>query len=187
MPYPGNIGPIDPSEVPAKGYDLILSEVSDLAQNPTGVDTPTQITYGAGGTSSDGSITLASDGNLTFNETGFYALKARYRFGRDGAAGVSNLFNWVEISVDGGNNWDVIGNAIDVTLRNSSEVNIFFDLSILEFQQGVMLRAMFARSSTGSDFGGLIPSPISAPLSALGIPDAPSAQLTVYRIAPQDS
>jgi hypothetical protein len=182
MPFPNPIFPLNPDDIPAKGYDLVFTGVSPDIQNPLGLDQPLVINFGPQSQATDNSFTLGADGVLTFNEAGYYAIKTRYRFAREGASGTSNLFNYAEASTDGGLTWTILGSVIDVTLRDSSVVNIFFDLSIIELPAGIKIRALFARSSTGSNFGGLLPSQVSAPLSALGITDAPSSQLTVYKI-----
>ncbi len=146
------------------------------------LDTPQNITFGAGGTTAEGGATIAADGVITVNDDGFWSIKQRFRAGRSGASGVSELFFWAEISVDGGNNWAIIGNAVDIPLSSSNDVVIFFDLSDLQVPPGTKFRNRFARSSTGNDSGDLRVGVPSAALAALGVPDAPSSQATFYKI-----
>lgn len=174
MPYPAGDGQH------VSGYRSEGDFVSTVTQNPTGLDVPTQISFGPGGDSLNGIITVAPNGTVTVNETAKASIKVRLRFARSGAAGVSHLFNWAEISLDGGATWNVAGNSIDVTLRDSNEIDIFFDMSQLTLPKGAMLRSMFARDSQGDDSGGLVNSVVSSTLAAAGVPDAPSAQLTIY-------
>lgn len=146
------------------------------------LDTPQNITFGAGGTTADGGATIGVDGVITVNDDGFWSIKQRFRAGRSGASGVSEIFFWAEISVDGGDNWAIIGNAVDIPLSSSNDVVVFFDLSDLQVPPGTKFRNRFARSSTGDDSGDLRVGVPSAALAALGVPDAPSAQVTFYKI-----
>lgn len=146
------------------------------------LDTPKTITFGAGGTSDNGGITIGADGVITVNEPFFWSIKQRFRAGRTGASGVSILFFWAEISVDGGSTWSVIGNSVSIPLSTASDTIVFFDLADAQFPPGTKLRNRFARSSTGDDSGDLRVGTPSAALQALNVPDAPSAQITMYAI-----
>jgi len=165
----------------SKGYDSEGNFISTITQ--IGItDTPQQVTFGAGGLSDSGNIDISATGILEVINSGYYAFKQRYRVQRTGAAGVSHMFFWAEISVDGGTVWNTIGNSVDVALDNSNETTVFFDQANLFLPAGIKLRSMFARSSTGNDSGNLIPSTPSAALMAAGAPVAPSAQITIYDV-----
>lgn len=146
------------------------------------LDTPKVITYGAGGNSANGHITMSAGGVVTINTSGYYAFKLRSRITRTGPAGFSSTFFWAEISIDGGTTWNITGNSVDIKLDSGNEVDIFFDFSPLYFPSGVMLRNSFARNGDNVNDGNLVASAPSAALSGLGVPDSPSAQLTVYRV-----
>lgn len=180
---PGNAGGggSDRGPSPTVGYTSQGTFVSGDLQAGA-LDTPQTITFGPGGTTDDGGAVIGADGVITINDNSFWSIKQRFRAGRTGASGVSEVFFWAEISVDGGNNWAVIGNAVDIPLSTSSDVVVFFDLSNLQVPPGTKFRNRFARSSTGNDSGDLRVGVASAALQALGVPDAPSAQVTFYKI-----
>lgn len=69
---------------------------------------------------------------------------------------------------------------MDISLDSSNDVTVFFDISSVKLPVGVMLRNRFARSGDGDNSGDLRPASPSATLSGLGVPVAPSAQITVY-------
>lgn len=66
------------------------------------LDTPKTVTFGVGGTTSDGSVSIDSNGEITVLQEKYFSIKQRFRTGRSGASGVSDVFFWAEISVDGG-------------------------------------------------------------------------------------
>lgn len=146
------------------------------------LDTPQTVTFGAGGTTANGGATVGADGVITVIKPLFWSIKQRFRAGRTGASGVSELFFWAEISTDDGATWNVLGSAVDVPLNSSSDTVVFFDLSNIQVPAGAKLRNRFARSSTGNDSGDLRVGVPSAALQALNVPDAPSAQITFYAI-----
>ena len=164
-----------------KGYNTEGSFISTSLQ--AGVtDTPKTVTFGAGGLSTNGHFNVAANGEFEPMTSAYYSIKQRFRAARSGASGYSDLFFWAEISLDNGVTWNVLGNSVDITLRNSNEVTVFFDLSSIYLPAGVKLRNRFARSGDGDDSGDLAPISPSAALAALGVPDAPSAQVTIYKI-----
>lgn len=163
------------------GYTSIASFVDTTTQ--VGVtDVASTIKFGGGGTSGDGHVTVGADGSITINTDSYLSLKQRFRAGRTGASGVSQIFFWAEVSTDGGTTWTVIGNSVGMPLNSSEDSSLFFDISSLYLTAGTKLRNRFARSSTGDDSGDLRPATPSAALTTLGVTVAPSAQITVYRI-----
>ena len=178
-------GPITFEQKPAgleSGYVVIGGFVSEALQ--AGVsDTPKNVIFGAGGTTTGGEVTVDANGEITLNVLCYIAIKQRFRAGRIGASGVSDLFFWAEVSLDDGATWNVTGNAIDLSLDSSSEVSVFFDVSFGKFPVGTKLRNRFARSGDGDDSGDLTSSTPSAALTALGVPIAPSAQITIYKVS----
>lgn len=166
---------------PYAGSTLEVSFTDATTQSGSPIDTPKQVKYGPAQTSPSGIVSMAADGTLDILKTGPLFIKSRLRVGRSGASGVSSIFFWVEISLDGGAVWNILGNSIDVRLDNSTENDVFFDFSTLFLEKGIKLRSMFARSSTGDNSGDLLPSVPSAALQAYGVPTAPSAQISVYR------
>lgn len=148
----------------------------------TALDVPETVTLGSGGNSLNNHAVLAATGVLTILTAGYYALKQRFRVGRTGVAGISRLFFWAEMSTDAGVTWTKFGDSVDVSLDSSNENTIFFDIPHIKVTSGTMLRNRFVRSSTGDNSGGLLPSVPSLILENLGVPSAPSAQLTLYKL-----
>ena len=173
----GSRGP----EAKTVGYTPQGTFVSGDLQ-PGALDTPQTVTFGAGGTTDDGGATIGADGVITVNDDGFWSVKQRFRAGRTGASGVSILFFWAEVSADGGATWNIIGNSVSIPLESSNDTSVFFDLANLQVPAGTKLRNRFARSSTGDNSGDLRVGVPSAALQAAGVPDAPSAQATFYKI-----
>lgn len=162
------------------GSILYDSYVDQTSQSGVTLDTPLQVKYGPARISTGGILEIDAAGTLTVLKGGPFLFKSRLRATRSGASGTSSLFFWVEISADGGASWQILGNSIDIKLETSNQQDVFFDFTSLTLPTGLKLRSMFARSSTGSNFGDLTPSPPSAALQAYGLPSAPSAQLSVY-------
>lgn len=194
---PRNVGairmPAPESFTPGAGGGGSSSTAKTIGYTPQGtfvspdlqagvLDTPQTVTFGAGGTTDDGGAVIGADGVITVNDAGFWSVKQRFRAGRTGASGVSILFFWAEISVDGGTNWSIIGNSVSIPLDSSNDTSIFFDIANIQVPAGTKLRNRFARSSTGDDSGDLRVGVPSAALQAAGVPDAPSAQATFYKI-----
>lgn len=167
--------------VKVSGYTSQGSFVSNDLQVGA-LDTPQTVTFGIGGTTDDGGAVIGADGVITINDGGFWSVKQRFRAGRTGASGVSILFFWAEISVDGGASWDIIGNSVSTPLDSSNDTSIFFDIANIQVPPGTKLRNRFSRSSTGDNSGDLRVGVPSAALQAEGVPNAPSAQATFYKI-----
>ena len=166
---------------PLKGYASVGSFVDETLQ--TGItDTPKTVTFGAGGTTTDGGATISVNGDVTVNISNYYSIKQRFRAGRTGASGTSEIFFWAELSTDGGSNWTVLGNSVDIALNSSNDTTVFFDIANVYLPAGVMLRNRFARSGDGDDSGDLRSTAPSAVLTGLGVLSAPSSQITIYTI-----
>lgn len=163
------------------GYALEVSFVDVTFQSGSPIDVPHQVKYGPASTSPNNILNIDASGTVTILKSGPLLFKSRIRAGRSGAAGYSRLMFWVEISSNNGVTWSILGNSVDLQLDNSSESDVFFDFSALYLTQGLKLRTLFARSSTGSDYGDLMASAPSAALATYGVPISPSAQISVYR------
>lgn len=163
---------------PVSGYDTEGGFIS-LIEQPGIIDTPKTVTFGAGGLTAGGNVSLSATGEFQVLTSGYYAFKQRFRAGRDGAVGESEIFFWAENSIDGGSTWNVLGNSLDIALDSSKDTTIFFDLSLVYLPAGVMLRNRFARSGDGDD---LVVGTPSATLQSLNVPQAPSAQVTIYKV-----
>ena len=155
--------------------------VDTTTQSGSPIDTPKTILFGAGGTSGAGIISCDSAGIFTLLKGGPLFIKNRFRVGRTSSTGVSHIFIWAEASFNAGSTWTVLGNPIATTLDAAADSQVVFDGAFVNLPKTTLLRQRFARSSTGSDFGDLVPLTSSASLITYGIATAPSAQTTVYK------
>lgn len=174
--------PVDPMNF---GLTTEANFVDFTTQAGTATDTPRSVKYGAGQTSTNGIVNINADGTLTVLKGGPLQIKSRIRTGRTGGSGISHLFFWAEISVDGGSSYAIFGNSVMIPLDTANDSLVFLDIANGVFPAGVKLRSMFSRSSTGNDSGDLVPASPSAALQSAGVTAAPSAQLTVYRYLDQ--
>lgn len=154
--------------------------VDYTTQSGAPIDTPKTVLFGSGSTSPNGIVSVDANGVFTQLKSGPLAVKQRARLGRTGASGTSIAFFWAEISLNGGVTWATLGSAVSLELTSAAESKYFFDFSLINLPAGTKFRAQWARSSTGSDFGQLQAAAPSAALTAQGVPQAPSAQFTVY-------
>lgn len=130
------------------GYQLVLSGFSTAAtQNPSAVDTPIQIEFGAGSVTTN--CTLASNGTLTFNVPGDYIITLFLRFGRTAGAGTSITLNRFLINGVQGLN----SNAVKLPDQDSV---IPFSTSLnLTATAGMTFQLQIMRDSAGNNNGGL--------------------------------
>ena len=153
-------------------------------QSGAPVDTPKNVLYGGAKTTPSGLISVDADGVFTVIKGGPYQLKTRHHVTRTGASGTSETFFWVQVSTDGGTTWANLGNASSIKLDNATDARTFHDFASVFFPTGTKVRARFARSSLGTNFGNLEASAPSAAWQSAGVPPVPSAQLTVYKTSP---
>lgn len=130
------------------GYRQILTGFSSAAtQNPTALDTPLQVEFGAGATATE--ATLASNGTLTFNVAGDYIITLFLRFGRTTGTGGAILLNRFLINGAQGLN----SNAVSLPDQNTI---IPFSTSLnLTATAGMTFQLQVMRDSAGVNNGGL--------------------------------
>lgn len=150
-------------------------------QTGSPVDVMRPIKFGPAATSSTGIVSIDANGIITALKSGPLFAKTRLRATRGGSSGSSLIMFMTEVSVNGGATWSIIGNVGTVSLDVAADTDIFFDMSPIDVDAGLKIRQSFARSSTGTDAGDLTPYTPSPALVSAGVPNAPSAQLTVYR------
>lgn len=163
-------------------YYTTEDNFTDITTQVGILSTPKNVLYGPLKTSANGLIRHNADGTLDVLKGGPFFIKTRHRVARTGASGVSRLFQWVELSFDNGATWTITGNPVAASLAGADEVALFFDGTPLTLPTGTKIRARFARSSTGTDFGELRAAAPDATLISYGLTESPSAQLTVYRV-----
>jgi len=69
------------------GATLILAGKSNINQEPDGLDTPLQVTFGPAINSPSDPVQLLADGSLVFNEAGLYLFNGFGNFERQGSSG----------------------------------------------------------------------------------------------------
>lgn len=145
------------------------------------VDVPRNVHYGPGGISLTGIATVLANGEIDILKDANVVFSTRLRAQRTGAAGVSILVIWGELSIDGGLNWTVLPNASSINLSVADDTTTFYDTIPARVLVGQKYRVRFARSSAGNNSGDLAPQALPGPLAFLS--PVPSAYLSVYRFA----
>lgn len=130
------------------GYRQVLTGFSTAAsQNPSAVDTPLQVEFGAGVVAPE--ATLASNGTLTFNQTGEYIITLFLRFGRTSGAGTAILLNRFLINgVQGLNSNGLKIGDQDTIIPFSTSLNV-------QASAGATFQLQIMRDSAGINNGGL--------------------------------
>jgi hypothetical protein len=142
-------------------------------------DVPRNVIYGAGGISNTGVVSVAANGEIDILKAAAIMFKTRLRAGRVGAAGVSILIIWGEVSTDGGGSWVQLPNVSSINLSVATDTITFADIVPLTVLPGYKFRIRFARSSLGDNSGDLTPQAQPAGLNFLG--PVPSAYMSIYR------
>lgn len=150
----------------------LLRAASTATQAPTAVDTPLQLTFGAGQLSAADPVMLNSAGQVTFNTAGAYAVRIKLLQGRTGASGTSILLSRILINgAQYGSPASVKLSTADATIPTDSRV-------VVQATAGQTLTVQIMRDSAGSNFGGVYPQ--VATVTAWGT--APSALLVISRL-----
>jgi hypothetical protein len=142
-------------------------------------DVPRTVLYGPGGTTLTGIASVAANGVISILKDAGIVATTRLRAQRSGAAGVSALVIWGEVSIDGGINWTQLPNVGMVSLSTATDIASFYDVIPARVLVGQKYRIRFARSSAGNNSGDLAPLVLPGGLSFLGT--VPSAYLSIYR------
>lgn len=152
----------------------VLRVASTATQEPTAVDTPLQLTFGAAQGSASDPVMLSATGLVTFNQAGSYAARIKLQNGRTGASGTSILLSRLLLNgVQLGNTAAVKMTQTDATTPTDSRV-------VLNVTAGQTFAVQIMRDSAGSNFGGVYPH--TAAVTAWGT--APSALLVISRLEP---
>lgn len=155
---PAAAPPFPPSQ-PIR-YRAIANFESQLTQEPTGLGDSNKIklTFGGGGTSTDGLLTMASTGITTFHKGGFqYAIRLAVRLGRSNATGESIIGIRFMYAADG-----VEGNAVQIgpTLITmiDNQKSIWPEIFYFNFDpaEGSILWAEIGRDESGDNSGGVL-------------------------------
>ena len=174
------VGTVDPLTGVA-AWLAVEGEFRDLTLQTGGpaADVPRNVLYGAGGVTLNGIASVAASGEITILKAAPIMFKTRLRAGRIGAAGVSILIIWGEVSTDGGSVWVQLPNVSSINLSAATDTITFADIVPLTVLPGYKFRIRFARSSLGDNSGDLTPQAQPAGLNFLGA--VPSAYMSIYR------
>ena len=106
---------------------LVLDSFNTVAQPILSANTPQQVVFGSA--VSNDSVSLASDGSITFLKAGRYIIESRFNGGRiiSGSGANFNLFYASKL------NGTQIGNTIEDSIYVTSNVSSFFDTTINTF------------------------------------------------------
>ena len=154
------------------GLTNVLAAVDTTNQEPSGLDSPLQVTFGAAqGTASD-PVMLDALGNITFNQAGLYLFNGYANFERQGSSGgvTATLFRALLNGVQSGPTKGV----------ELSGTGIMFPYELtlpIQVSAGDVLTWEIMRDSSGVDGGGLYIHTNSGPWS-----NVPSADVNIYKI-----
>ena len=151
----------------------VLRAASTATQEPTAVNTPLQVAFGAAQGSIANPVQISAAGLLTFNEPGTYAIRVKLQNGRTGASGTSILLSRILL------NGAQVGSAASVKL-SSADSTIPTDSRVVVAAPaaGANFAVQIMRDGAGSNFGGVYP--FTAAVAGWGV--APSALLVVSRL-----
>ena len=128
---------------------LIMVAASTIAQNPTALDVPLQVVFGALQATTE--FDMSAAGALTCNVSGTYHLLWNFRFSRTSSTGTAKLL--LGFFLDG----TQIGRTLSGTIEGAGDV-FPFSLSVpLKLTAGQVLTISVMRDSTGNNDGGLAP------------------------------
>lgn len=150
----------------------VLAAVDTTNQEPSGLDSPLQVTFGAAqGTATD-PVMLDALGNITFNQGGLYLFNGYANFERQGSSGgvAVTLFRALINGVQSGPTKGV----------ELSGTGIMFPYELtlpIQVNAGDVLTWEILRDSSGVDAGGLYIHTNSGPWS-----NVPSADVNIYKI-----
>lgn len=152
----------------------VLRAPSTVAQAPSAVDTPLQLTFGAAQNSAANPVMINAAGLVTFNTAGNYAVRIKLQCGRTGATGTSILLSRILL---GGAQF---GSAACVKMTQTDATTPTDSRVVINATAGQTLAIQIMRDSAGSNFGGVYPQ--VATVTAWGT--APSALLVISRLEP---
>lgn len=162
---------INQSDLNTVGIESVIESGNSSSQNPAGTDTATQVSFGAGGTNSD--VSISAGGDINILSDGLYSITINLNFGRTGTSGVAILAARLLL------NSAAIGFTQSAVIDTSANT-VPFNANILRaFEAGDVLEVEYLRDSNGTNDGGLI---ITDPVLA-GWATSPSAFVRVQKLA----
>lgn len=142
------------------------------SQQPSALNTPLQIEFGAAQNTPSDPVSLSATGQITFHQAGQYRINYGSHFGRTGASGVSILFTRTKV------NGVVIGQSRFARLSDTDQLLPFATRFVYNASAGDVMTIELVRDSAGANFGGFFQ---GVPTLA-GSPTAPSASIVIGRL-----
>jgi len=152
---------------------LVLSGQSTIAQVPSALDTPLQVSFGAAQGSPSTAVEIDALGNITFNQAGMYILNAYGSVERQGSSGGTaillfrGLLNGTQVTST---------KAFHIATTNDAipyEVTVPFQV-----EAGDVFAFEIMRDSSGVNFGGVYPHTVLG-----GWSNVPSAEVQIWKIS----
>lgn len=162
---------IDPKTLKVVSVASVLEAANLSTQNPSGTDVATQVSFGAGGSNSD--VTITGGGDVNINSTGLYFLTFNLSFGRTGTSGIAIMAARVLL------NGSAIGYTQGVTIDGATDTTPCEISMLRSFTAGDVIKVQYVRDSAGTNAGGLV---VVDPTLA-GWATSPSALARVQKIA----
>lgn len=151
----------------------VLAATDTTDQEPSGLDTPLQVTFGAAQNGPTDSVQLDALGNITFNQAGLYLFNGYANFERQGSSGgitvtlFRALINGVQVS------------PIKAVELEKVGIMIPYELTIpINASEGDILTWEIMRDSSGVDAGGLYTHTNSGPWE-----NVPSSDVFIYKVS----
>lgn len=148
---------------------LLSASSTALSQEPTVVDVPKQIEFGALQTTTD--IDLSVLGAVTFKTAGKYILSFSFQYGRVGATGTSILLNRYLI------NGVEVGNSLAAKIDNANILVPWSSSVQITVNVNDVLTTEIMRDSAGNNSGGIFA--VTPTVGTWNI--APCASLQIYK------
>ena len=154
------------------GLTNVLAAVDTTNQEPSGLDSPLQVKFGAAQKTATDPVMLDAFGNITFNQGGLYLFNGYANFERQGSSGgvTVTLFRALLNGVQSGPTKGV----------ELSGTGIMFPYELtlpIQVSAGDVLTWEIMRDSSGVNGGGLYIHTNSGPWS-----NVPSADVNIYKI-----
>ena len=155
--------------------ETVLNAESYIDQNPTAVDTPLQLTFGAA--QSNAEVSVDASGAITFHKGGHYSFQLGLQPGRSTGTGEAILFvGWLI-------NGSPVGNTVSFTMKDIDFSFPFRSSFEYDIPAGAVVTSELIRDSAGVDDGGV--RALSPTLA--GRPSTYSAAVTISKFVTTES
>lgn len=154
------------------GVTPVLAGVSNVNQEPIGLNTALQVNFGPAQGNINTAVELLSNGDVVFNQSGLYLFNGYANFERQGSSGgvaivaFRALINGVQITPT---------KAVEI---NSVGVSTPYELTVpIQANQGDVLKWEIMRDSSGTNAGGLYTRTLLG-----GWSNIPSSDVNIFKV-----